>query len=545
MRKIIALLAVCGLLCLFPLTSAAYTTDELFLSLSDNTVGVRYIVNGNGEKVSLAGMTYTQAEATASVSYFAKQVKHAGGNCVRLAFCLTENGVDLVEECGGYDEMGINAFINRYVDLDVQEIMNQGLYVILALDDCPVATKAEERLNEAYERYVMVWMEIARRYADEPMVAMYQLWEAPSATENKGKPGDFAWDEGVRQFYIDCAEMIREFDERHIVLVSNSEESFGEAFLSMWQGHTGEIDPVIRQTAFSLHISMDAFVKAVEYYSNWLATTSSQENFCFFFDEICFDGKNISPDQVASLTETLVSYAETHGYGALLPSLDKDDQELSAAVEQLLDTYAKKIRVSRRVVEAELVEGNTVYEKESPLLYSLPFSSGAVMPQEETELKTELSELLSEGTFTVQLRGMGNESAQAAGELYAVMKDGSQQLLGEIEAHTTEEIFVRSFTWESDQALTGFVFKRKTDTEGQTVWIDRLTVYAEERIAVIKPIVTSSTTTTTAPQSAEQAASATSVWWIVGIVGGSLVALAAVAFGVLLWLGRKPDEEDE
>lgn len=84
------------------------------------------------------------------------------------------------------------------------------------IDDC---IDDQPRLlldDESYRRGVMLWEEIASRYANNPWVGAYDLLNEPIAPPSNGKNHDDLLPR-LKQFYRDATAAIRKYDNHHLI----------------------------------------------------------------------------------------------------------------------------------------------------------------------------------------------------------------------------------------------------------------------------------------------------------------------------------------
>lgn len=297
--------------------SAKVTSGEdKWLHLSTNTKGPRYFVDSSGQPVQLFGMARCQFHAQMEDALFTGSpdrdalIRHytdAGCNLIRLAVSFTTetHPADRVEECGGYNEEGINRFIDEYVDPDVQAIINAGAYVMIDQHNyIPGAylDSIEHMKEYAYSRFGKVMVEIAKRYADEPMVAVLELWNEPFPADSAAVPLDSPkWNIFVRDFFIDTVEEVRKYDSRHVLMVSDWNAGWGCQTLTTWEDFMEDLDPDCRNTCFSIHLAREHFSDEMrKRYEDSLKDIASQ-NVCLVFGEIETEEELMSTESMANL----------------------------------------------------------------------------------------------------------------------------------------------------------------------------------------------------------------------------------------------------
>ncbi len=303
MKRFIALLIVAILLCstIFVPTFAKsspgvkeeYLNSDKWLSLSKNTSGARYFVDMKGNPVHLFGQARAQSHASdedllysdvASKDALFEHYADYGCNFTRLA-------INSTEITGGKKRTPeeIQEFITKRVDPDVQAIIRNGMYVMLdvhmyaptqntTLDDC---------MKHAYDYFQPLAVELAKRYKDEPMVAVIELWNEPVAADNMNLPFEGeGFKERLRQYFIDTVAEIRKYDTRHVLLVSDHNAGWGGALPEMWRGYYDKVDPIYNNTCFSVHACDTQLDRGIDWYkSNWFSW-ANEGNICLLFGEI-------------------------------------------------------------------------------------------------------------------------------------------------------------------------------------------------------------------------------------------------------------------
>ena len=271
-----------------------HVNEDKWLTLSENKTGARYIVDSKGNPVQLFGMARCQHHADDEDAIYAGEepnvdslVKHYadyGANFMRLA-------IDMPELCGGDKKTSqqINDFITRKIDPDVQAIIRNGMYVMLDIHMYPPSTceTVEGIVQYARDYYLPVTVELAKKYKDEPMVAVIEPWNEPYPADQKQLSVDKAeWTRAVREYYIYAVKEIRKVDKRHIILVSDWNAGWGCATPETWNGYYNKVDPNYNNVAYSVHCTDDQLEAGYNFYSNWWKSLADDNNLCLIFGEI-------------------------------------------------------------------------------------------------------------------------------------------------------------------------------------------------------------------------------------------------------------------
>ena len=303
MKKIVALLIaiiICSsVLVPFASVSAERTVgvkeqllnDDKWLTLSTNTSGARYFVDVNGNPVNLFGTARCQFHkydeewglyGEPGIDSLIEHYADFGMNAIRLS-------IYPFDLCGG-EKMTpeeIDKYILEYVDPDVQGIIRNGMYVMLDLHLYPQQdTKVkldtfEKFIQYPYDYYIPILEGLARMYKDEPMVAVYEIWNEPVAADRETVPyNQSEWNSGLREYFIAAVDAIRKIDTKHVIMVSDYNAGWGRCTGATWGGHYDRLDPVYRNTCFSTHIARDHVTLQWDTFRNWYKNYTRDNNIC-------------------------------------------------------------------------------------------------------------------------------------------------------------------------------------------------------------------------------------------------------------------------
>ena len=305
-----------------------------WLRLSKNTEGPRYFETESGKIMNLFGMARcqgccgTETKLHGDAGDVAAHFKNLKCNMMRLAVHIhgetwERGGLpadDLVLLCGGYNTEGINKFIDTYVDPDVQLIKKQGMYIQLDLHDYPQSRVKgdDEIVRFATENYIPVWRELAKRYKDDPQIAVFEIWNEPypadTATALKDSP---EWVESIRKFYMEAVKAIREIDQKHIIMASDYNAGWGKAWDICWKDYHKDLDE-FNNTCFSIHLGGQQCEVEHPHYGEWLAKVPAENNVCLFFGEVETEGDCNTLTGIVNFIEFMAKYADTHHFPAAL-----------------------------------------------------------------------------------------------------------------------------------------------------------------------------------------------------------------------------------
>lgn len=212
-----------------------------------------HIVDASGQPVRLVGMGLSPIHTEWSAGGFVdlhevvRFYREAGCNSMRIAISRDHDyggGVDRIRL------LGFDRFIDEELAPQVAEVVGQGMYAIIDLhhyaDEKGLPEmSAIEREAYLFDTVIPLWQAIARRYKDEPMVAIFELWNEP--TWPGFETGDPAQVPLLRDWYRTVVRAIREIDTRHILMVSDHNAGWGRALEHMWIEASAEltsIDPL-------------------------------------------------------------------------------------------------------------------------------------------------------------------------------------------------------------------------------------------------------------------------------------------------------------
>ncbi|MDX6516697.1 MAG: endoglucanase [Gaiellaceae bacterium] len=155
-----------------------------------------------------------------------------GFNSIRFAI----NSRIVLDEAGAFREDGF-ALIERAV----QWCRDHGLYVILDLHGAPGGQTGAniddslgwpdlftDRRNE--ELTIALWFELARRYRDDPTIAMYDLLNEPIPGDHRAQ-----YTRPLAKLYKELIAVIREVDKRHLITLEGTNWSNDwSMFTELW-----------------------------------------------------------------------------------------------------------------------------------------------------------------------------------------------------------------------------------------------------------------------------------------------------------------------
>ncbi len=312
-----------------------------WLKLSENKSGARYFVDEDGKPINLFGMARCQSCAVHSedpvfggAGGVAAHYKALGCNMIRLAVDVrTSSGErgyhdDYIEECGGYNPEGIRAFIEKYVAPEVEEIKNEGMYILLDLHEYPPAELDDVHIIKyAREHYIPIWRAFAEYFKNEPAVMAYEIWNEPYPADVATAMKDSTeWVAGIREFFFDAVSEIRKIDARHVIMASDYNAGWGMAWDICWKDCCHRLDTA-ENTCFSIHLSDKQLEKEVPQYTDWLIDTAKDNNVCLLYGEIETEEGISSQKEIENLVKLIKENEATHHITAVLwrPHDDKSN----------------------------------------------------------------------------------------------------------------------------------------------------------------------------------------------------------------------------
>lgn len=209
-----------------------------------------HIVDASGRSVRLVGMGLSPVHSEWSLGGFASLVgaarsyRAAGCNSMRIAVTRNhtyDQRTDLIRQ------LGYERFIDQELAPQIGAVVGQGMYAIIDLHFYPdekglPGTTVTQREAYLFETIIPLWRAIARRYRDEPRVAIFELWNEPTWPGfETGEPAQIPL---LRGWYRSAVRAIREVDRRHILMVSDHNAGWGRALEPMWVAGDGSLLPL-------------------------------------------------------------------------------------------------------------------------------------------------------------------------------------------------------------------------------------------------------------------------------------------------------------
>ncbi len=516
MKKTICLLMICFLIFQIASPILAYENsqtvtegmlnDSKWLTLSQNTTGARYFVDSLGNPVQLFGMARCQSHAdsedllyssTADVNSLTKHYSDLNCNFMRLAIECSE----ICQEGGGVSTDDINRFISNKIDPDVQAIIRSGMYVMLDVHMYPPTAPededgAEYTVQYAYDNYIPLLTELAKKYADEPMVAVIEIWNEPyPADQTTLEYNRETWNELVRQFYIDAVSEIRKYDKRHVLLVSDYNAGWGTAVPETWKGYYTQVDPEYNNTAFSIHASAEQLDTDFEYYSAWYKTTAANNNLCLLFGEIETEGELMTE---AGLQNLISFFSETkdefHFSGALWRP-HSDEANYVYLWKEWISDYAEPnpVPILREIIETENFSNKNTELVYNNLLFGRPNLGTGIqlIPNSETQessITIELdNKIYQAGTYSITVTALGDAESSGGFTLGYRTASGNICSISEMQGNQKAEIYNQTVSFSSDERISDIVISANQNNL-KSVLIDRVYLIADYNYSFIERV---------------------------------------------------------
>lgn len=256
------MLAILRISLLLLVNSAAILWSKDSNSLPWLTIDNKFIVDSSGKPFRLIGHGISPINPGEwmgkSIQQIVAEHKAKGLNSMRVAFYRNN---DYNQSRDQIKELGPELFIDKWIYPQVSEIIKNGMYAVIDWHGY------ENRHDFLYSELIPLWVAIAKRYKNEPGVAIYELWNEPKC----GGSNDA---NALRTWYKDAITAIRSVDSRHIIMVSDWNAGWGWAIESMWapRGVLIDIDPLnSNQIVYSKHMSVSNEKKGDGQNADWFS----------------------------------------------------------------------------------------------------------------------------------------------------------------------------------------------------------------------------------------------------------------------------------
>ena len=479
------------------------TASEPFLSLSTNTSGPRYLIDSDKQPFQLFAMARCQNlsdeedAAYNGLNGLCGHFKNLGCNAIRLAIATHDisNTYDRVLECGGYNPTGIQNYITKYIDPEVKTIISNGMYVILDLHAYPPCDNAQDIVPYARTHYIPIWTELAKRYADEPMIAIFELWNEPYPADQRSLPMNvngtitlpdgsvYDWSADVRQFYIDCAQAVRLYDTKHIMLLSDFNAGWGTAWPVTWDGHEYDADPTYKKIMYSIHAAREHLDTEFTYYNSWWAGISNSNNIALHLGEIETEGDLMSTVGMQNFVSMLEARKATYHYSSALWRPHDDVNNYVSVWNSFARNYTTWPDTKEIFIEPEDAFSGAVYSTTGAGY----FSSGNVYPGGAIQLDPSaaqysfgyvtLAEYLGPESYSIRIRTFGDATNSVTqGIYYEDMDDSSHVLIGFIPGRTDQKFHTDQMRFSASKPFNKIIVKKMDASASGANPVDQLVI---------------------------------------------------------------------
>ena len=170
------------------------------------------IVTEKGEVIRLKGVSFSdpdklEKDGQWNLRYF-QEAKNWGCNIVRFAIHPT-----------AINNRGWDAYF-KLLDQGVKWASELGMYVIIdwhSIGNLNTEKFSNKMYNTTWDETVKFWTSVAKKYKENPTVAVYELFNEP--TNESGKLGDLSWSTW-KQTLEKLIDKIAEIDNEKIILVA-------------------------------------------------------------------------------------------------------------------------------------------------------------------------------------------------------------------------------------------------------------------------------------------------------------------------------------
>lgn len=480
-----------------PAVKEEYLNEDKWLSLSKNTTGARYFVDMNGNPVNLFGMARCQSHAGSedllystfsSTDALVEHYADYGCNFMRLA-------IDITSLCGGDKRTPaeINEYITRKIDPDVQAIIRNGLYVMLDIhmyppgDECKTA---EGVVQYARDYYLPVLTELAKKYKDEPMVAVIEIWNEPYPADSSQLTYDKeVWNNELRDYFMDAVAEIRKYDTRHVLLVSDWNAGWGMALPDTWNGYYDKVDPIYQNTCFSVHASITELDTVFDTYQNWWKGMANDNNICLLFGEVETEGGISSEQGIQNFCDMLSNNEDDYHFSGVLwrPHGPNAEYHNIWADTGWADDYCNTdpVPASRYISEAESIDdskSNYIVTVNDTLFFGYNEDSSGISMRPgltateyyETSMEILKNYVYKEGNYKLLVRAAGTDGY--TGDFILGYRDVSgtvHQIARFPGKDSNGQPYYQSVEFTADKKIVSFVFF-SAESKEKSVMIDRV-----------------------------------------------------------------------
>ncbi|MCX8082371.1 MAG: glycoside hydrolase family 5 protein [bacterium] len=295
----------------FTTPKAKEKKDDYWLRVKGSYVvdseGYPYLIGAQNQVINIMNKEYRLEEEHFGTPVFynhARYYRHLGLNTIRLAFNLFPFDRDKETSRDYYHLYGAEFFLEKVIAPAVQQVVDAGMYVVLDCHDYPKTTEEAQEM-------IAFWELIAKRFADEPRIAAYELWNEPNWPGLGLNP---AAAEPLRKWYKEAISRIRKYDRRHIIIVADWNAAWGWATESQWApiNFTEGLDPECKQVLYNKHIAKDHTNE--HFMAGGVDRVRKRYNIPFIFGEVEIGQRLMTEEGMRFFIEYL---ARSNCYGAM------------------------------------------------------------------------------------------------------------------------------------------------------------------------------------------------------------------------------------
>jgi len=338
--------------CLLAVFCLALATQPAFAdALAPLGVSGRFIVAPGGEPLVIKGVAIDARQAVAGAygrtpEELARYYRALGLNAFRLAFNCTQQSVG-----------DFATHLERDIAPVVAASKAAGMYVVLDMHEYQWSAP-DQATPEFRKQWIAAWKMVARRYAGEPAIAAYELWNEPDVVfGSRQEPGPH------RAWLRECIRAVRAIDSRHILIVNGVQGGFGPQTAITW-GANPDYDPTKPTIRF----------RDVEHWRNPDPAGRLVFAFhCGFFDTNRALGPDILPYHVENHRAIMDAFCDAHNVPILMS--EWEDEPPDTATRDFMLRVADWLRSDPRRIgwllwrvhpAAELDWWRQRFEKERP-----------------------------------------------------------------------------------------------------------------------------------------------------------------------------------
>ena len=126
------------------------------------------------------------------------------------------------------------------------------------------------------------------------------------------------WNTSLREYFMEAVDEIRKIDTRHVIMVSDHNAGWGMCTGNTWGGYYNKIDPVYRNTCFSVHVACSHITESFASYSSYYKSLTRDNNICILFGEIETEGDLMVAQGIKNQTNFFSETENEHHFCGVL-----------------------------------------------------------------------------------------------------------------------------------------------------------------------------------------------------------------------------------